>query len=70
MRSFDLSRDDRSAFRLAFVSIESFDGGIEEFAESIPSRRLNSAFSASNAAFRASSVSTRAANAATSAASS
>jgi hypothetical protein len=48
---------------LAFASIESFDGGVEEFVEFIPSRRLNSAFSASN-------VPTRAANPATSAASS
>ncbi|PZS28396.1 MAG: hypothetical protein DLM61_14935 [Pseudonocardiales bacterium] len=59
----DLSRDDRSTRRLAFAPIESFDGGVEEFVEFIPSRRLNSAFSLSN-------VSTRAANLATSAASS
>jgi hypothetical protein len=45
------------------ASIESFDGGLEEFVEFIPSRRLNSAFSASN-------VPTRATNPATSAASS
>ncbi|HWR47470.1 MAG TPA: hypothetical protein VN327_07660 [Pseudonocardiaceae bacterium] len=63
MRSGDRSRDERSARRLAFAPIESFDGGIEEFLESIPSRRLNSAFSASN-------VPTRATNPATSAASS
>jgi len=61
--SFDLSRDERSARRLAFASIESFDGGTEEFVESIPSRRRSSAFSASK-------VSTRAANPTTSAASS
>lgn len=59
----DLSRDDRSARRLALASIESFDGGLEEFVEFIPNRRRNSAFSASSA-------STRAANLATSAASS
>jgi hypothetical protein len=63
LRSFDLSRDERSARRLAFASIESFDGGTEEFVEFIPSRRRSSAFSASN-------VSTRAANPTTSAASS
>jgi hypothetical protein len=48
---------------LALTSIESFDGGLEEFVEFIPNRRRNSAFSAS-------STSTRAANLATSAASS
>ena len=57
------SRDERSVRRLALASIESFDGGVEEFVEFIPSRRRNSAFSASN-------VSTRAANPTISAASS
>jgi hypothetical protein len=45
------------------ASIESFDDGLEEFAEFTPNRRRNSAFSASNA-------STRVANPTTSAASS
>jgi hypothetical protein len=48
---------------LALAAIESFDGGTDEFAELLPTRRRNSAFSASN-------VSTRAANPTTSAASS
>jgi len=48
---------------LAFASIESFDGGVEEFVEFIPNRRRNSAFSVSN-------LSTRTANPTTSAASS
>jgi hypothetical protein len=55
---------------LAFASIESFDGGVEEFVEFIPSRRLSSAFSAANVAFSVSNVPTRATNPATSAASS
>jgi hypothetical protein len=63
LRSFERSRDERSARRAAFAPIESFEGGVEEFLEFIPSRRRNSAFSASN-------VSTRAANPTTSAASS
>ncbi|MBV9143864.1 MAG: hypothetical protein JO115_23590 [Pseudonocardiales bacterium] len=63
LRSFERSRDERSARRAAFAPIESFDGGVEEFVEFIPSRRRSSAFSASN-------VSTRVANPTTSAASS
>jgi hypothetical protein len=55
---------------LAFASIESFDGGVEEFVEFIPTRRLNSAFSAANLAFSDSNVPTRATSPATSAASS
>jgi hypothetical protein len=37
----------------AFASIESFEGGTEEFREVIPSRRRNSAFSASRLFTRA-----------------
>ena len=63
LRPFERSRDERSARRAAFAPIESFDGGVEEFLESIPSRRRSSAFFASN-------TSTRVANPTTSAASS
>jgi hypothetical protein len=55
LRSFERSREERSARRAAFVSIESFEGGIEEFLELIPSRRRNSAFSASRLSTRATS---------------
>ncbi len=61
-RSFDLSRDERSARRLALAAIESSDGGAEEFVEFIPSRRRNSAFSVSNPATRATNPATRAAS--------
>jgi hypothetical protein len=63
LRSFERSRDERSARRWAFAPIESFEGGVEEFVEFSPSRRRNSAFSASK-------VSTRATNPTTSTASS
>jgi hypothetical protein len=63
LRSFERSRDERSARHAAFAPIESFEGGVEEFPEFIPNRRRNSAFSASR-------LSTRATNPTTSAASS
>jgi hypothetical protein len=47
---------------LAFVPIESFEGGVEEFPEFIPSRRRNSAFSVSRLSTRAASPTTSAAN--------
>jgi hypothetical protein len=53
LRSVDRTRDERSAFRRAFAAIESFDGGVDEFRLSRPSRRFNSAFSASSASSRA-----------------
>ena len=46
LRSFERSRDERSARRLAFASIESAEGGIEEFLESRPNRASNSAIRA------------------------
>ncbi len=62
LRSADLSRDERSARRLAFAPIESFDDGVEEFVEFIPTRRLNSAFSISSASTRATNPTTSAAS--------
>jgi hypothetical protein len=70
LRSFERSREERSARRAALASIESFDGGIEEFLELIPSRRRNSAFSALRLLFSDSRLSTRATNPTSSAASS
>ena len=55
---------------MALAAIESFDGGVEEFVEFIPNRRVNSAFSAANLAFSDSNVPTQATNPATSTASS
>jgi hypothetical protein len=63
LRSFERSRDERSARRAALTPIESFEGGVEEFVEFIPNRRRNSAFSTSR-------LSTRATNPTTSATSS
>jgi hypothetical protein len=68
LRSFDRTRDDRSARRFAFAAIESFDGDIEEFVESIPTHRRSSAFSASTASSRAVSRSTSERSSTTSAA--
>ena len=62
LRSLERSRDERSARRLALAPIESFDGGVEEFVESIPTRRRNSAFSASSASTRAINPTTSAAS--------
>jgi hypothetical protein len=62
LRSFERSRDERSARRAAFASIESFDGGVEEFVEFIPSRRRSSAFSASNTSTRVTNPTTSAAS--------
>jgi len=42
----DLSRDERSARRLALAAIESCDGGCEELVESRPSRASSSAIRA------------------------
>jgi hypothetical protein len=62
LRPFERSRDERSARRAAFAPIESFDGGVEEFVESIPSRRRSSAFSASNTSTRVTNPTTSAAS--------
>jgi hypothetical protein len=62
LRSFERSRDERSARRLALTAIESFEGGVEEFDEFIPNRRRNSAFSASKPSTRATNPTTSAAN--------
>jgi hypothetical protein len=54
LRSFERSREKRSARRLAYASIEFCEGGVEELVEFIPSWRRNSAFSASNDSISAS----------------
>jgi hypothetical protein len=60
----------RNDFGAGLVNGESVDGGLEEFCEFIPSRRLNSTFSASSMASRAVSRSTMARSSTFSAASS
>jgi hypothetical protein len=62
LRSFERSRDERSACRAAFALIESFEGGVEEFREFIPNRRRNSAFSASKDSTRATNLTISAAS--------
>ncbi len=63
LRSFDRSREERSAerfaLRSAFAAIGSFDEGVEEFPEFIPRRRRSSAFSASSAPTRSAKTATR-----------
>jgi hypothetical protein len=46
----DRTRCDVAAFRFAFAPIESCDGGVDEFVESLPAFDRNAATSASNAA--------------------
>jgi hypothetical protein len=62
LASFERSRDERSTRRAAFAPIESFEGGVEEFREFIPSRRRNSAFSASKLSTRATNLTISAAS--------
>jgi hypothetical protein len=53
LRSFDRTRDDRSARCFAVTARESFDDGVDEFDESFPNCRFTAANSASTASNRA-----------------